>query len=108
MVRREPRREASLHFGEALVELLEIDRAADLKFRLDGVVFEIGREKSHGGGDTGVGGRDHLGNAEDDGDLGALQWARAPEGHKREAARVDPLLNCAGADRVRHIGVDDG
>jgi hypothetical protein len=42
--------------SEALVELLEIDRAADLKLRLDGVIFEIGREKSHGGGDTGVGG----------------------------------------------------
>ena len=55
-----------------------------------------------------IGRRDHFGNAENRCDLRGLQRARPAEGDKRKAARVDALLDRTGADRVRHVGVDDG
>ena len=108
VIRLERRHEAGLHFCEASVELPEVDRPADLKLRLDGVVFEVGRAKPHGRGDSRIGRRDHFRNGENGGDLRGLQRAGPAEGDERKAARVDALLDRTGADRVRHIGVDDG
>ena len=55
-----------------------------------------------------MGRHDDLGHVEHGRHLGAVQRPGAAEGNQREVARVQPLLHRLGADRVRHVGIDDG
>ena len=96
------------HGGEVGVDAREVGGARDLERGADGVVAQVADQQADRGGDAGMRRHDHLGDAQHVGDLGAMQRTGAAERHQRVVARIDALLDGAGADGVGHVGVDHG
>ena len=90
------------------MESVEIDRVSGLEFGANGVVFEVGCQQPDCGGDAGVGRHDDTGDAQSPSNLGAVERPGAAKHDERKTARIEALLHGARADRIRHIGIDNG
>ena len=88
-------------------ETFAVGVAADLKFRTDGVVFEIRGQQPRGGRNTGIWWNDHLGYAQIAGYIHSVQRPGTAKGNQGKLPWVMAFLHGAGTDGICHVGVDN-